>query len=151
MIGNYVTMRVVLVSAGLRPAGFINRCIMLFLHATREPHSLTHNCPAGVRPAGYQNMIRYAVRRRLRVQQVADQQDMCKRVRNMCLQTIPKERLVPVIRVGFDICRMNGAREKSFSSRIAGLIRLPGTPLGNAACCSATFVVFVWAWAFLFG
>ena len=74
-----------------------------------------------------------------------------RRKRNMCLQTIPKERLVPVIRVGFDICRMNGAREKSFSSRIAGLIRLPGTPLGNAACCSATFVVFVWTWAFLFG
>ena len=144
-------MHVVLVSAGLRPAGFINRCILFFLHVTREPHSLTHNGPAGCRPAGNQNMIRYAIRRRLRVQQVADQQDMCKRVRNMCLQTIPKERLVPVIRVGFDICRMNGAREKSFSSRIAGLIRLPGTPLGNAACCSATFVVFVWTWAFLFG
>lgn len=44
-----------------------------------------------------------------------------RRRQNVTLEDLPGERLVPVIRVGFDLCRLYGARAWSLSSCKAGL------------------------------
>ena len=49
-----------------------------------------------------------------------------KRRHNVSLEPLPKQRLVPVIRVGFDMCRVYGARAWSLSSCKAGLNMSPG-------------------------
>ena len=52
--------------------------------------------------------------------------DWRRRTGNVCVEPLPKERLVPVIRIGFDICRIHGARAWSLSSCKAGLNLSPG-------------------------
>ena len=52
--------------------------------------------------------------------------DWRRRKGNVCVEPLPKNRLVPVIRIGFDICRIHGARAWSLSSCKAGLNLSPG-------------------------
>ena len=52
--------------------------------------------------------------------------DWRRRKGNVCLESLPKEMLCPVIRIGFDICRIEGARAWSLSSCKAGLNLSPG-------------------------
>ena len=64
--------------------------------------------------------------------------DWRRRVHNVNLENLPKEKMLPVIRVGFDLCRIYGARAWSLSSCKAGInlqgghISLKcGLPCGN--------------------
>ena len=52
--------------------------------------------------------------------------DWRRRKGNVCVEPLPKERLFSVIRIGFDICRIQGARAWSLSSCKAGLNLPPG-------------------------
>ena len=47
--------------------------------------------------------------------------DWRRRCKDVLLEPLPKERLMPVIRIGFDLCRVYGARAWSLSSCKAGL------------------------------
>ena len=47
--------------------------------------------------------------------------DWKRRLHNVNLEELPKDKLIPVIRVGFDLCRIYGARAWSLSSCKAGL------------------------------
>ena len=47
--------------------------------------------------------------------------DWRRRVHNVDLEKFPKEKLLPVIRIGFDLCRVYGARAWSLSSCKAGI------------------------------
>ena len=49
-----------------------------------------------------------------------------RRIGNVCLEPLPKEKLMPVIRIGFDLCRIHGARAWSLASCKAGLNLRPG-------------------------
>ena len=53
--------------------------------------------------------------------------DWRRRQGNVSVEPLPTQKLIPVIRIGFDICRIHGARAWSLSSCKAGLNLRPGT------------------------